>query len=399
LIDGIYGMSDEFENNLLSSLVFEGMVFRAGAAALQYRFLAADWNTSVDAGINFDTSTKQITLPAGRIKHETLQIQGQSLYWTFDAFASDALTAGKTYYLYLLCSKNLEVINNRLTGLATPLISDQKLRFDDSEEYYTLWVAFINSENSEGDRSFSEMYGLTELLPGQLTVDTIKSSDGGSFLDFLRNRMKIGGANNYLAWNVVQGLLEIVGASLEIKDAQGNIISSIDGATGAAVFGKGSTLLNADGSGQLANGNISWDANGNPVMQGKVISVADNGDKIILDATNNKLSLEGADGKMYGILHFESSDNFRTAHFELFAYDSDGNATNSLYANGASLVLQVLNPDGTFNKNVIFLKDDSSSSAQPNQINGRLVLPTLPTSPSGLGAGMVYRNGANLCIV
>jgi hypothetical protein len=370
------------------------MVFRAGAAALQYRFLAADWDTSVDAGISFDTSTKQITLPAGRLKHETLQVQGQSPYWTFDAFASDALIAGKTYYLYLLCSKDLQVINNRLTGVATVFISEEKLRFDQSEEYYTLWVAFINSENSAGDRSFSEMYGLTELLPGQLTVDTIKSSDGGSFMDFLRNRMKIGGANNYLAWNVVQGLLEIVGASLEIKDAQGNIISSIDGTTGAAVFGKGSTLLNANGSGQLANGNIAWDANGNPVMQGKVISVADNGDKIIIDPANASLSMFDSDNRLYGRMIFDKNNpNFRTGYIELYSYDENNVQNGWLHMNGGTIYGANINSDGSL------IPKFYMGSGQGNNLYENVVIPQLPTSADGLLVGQLYRDGNTVKIV
>jgi hypothetical protein len=40
----------------------------------------------------------------------------------------------------------------------------------------------------------------------------------------------------------------------------------LDGITGQVSFAGGKILLNADGSGQLANGNISWDASGNATM-------------------------------------------------------------------------------------------------------------------------------------
>lgn len=200
LIDGIMGMSDEFQENLLSALVFEGMVFRAGAATLQYRFLADDWDTSIEPDIYFNKAEKRFYCPASRIKHETLEIGGQKPYWVIPEYRTDALPAATPYYLYLKCSKDLEVVDGRLTGDAIFFISDQRIKIEDEEGFYTLWVAFINSENEEGDRSFTTMYGLAELLPGQLTVDTLRSSDGKSFWKALKNQFKMGG----LDYNVTE---------------------------------------------------------------------------------------------------------------------------------------------------------------------------------------------------
>lgn len=202
LIDGIMGMSDEFKENLLSSLVFEGMVFRAGAATLQYRFLADDWDTSIEPDIYFNKLDKRFYCPASKIKHETLEIDGQKPYWVIPEYRSDVLDAATPYYLYLKCSKELSVVNGRLTGNADFFISDQKIKIEDEESFYTLWVAFINSENEEGDRSFTTMYGLAELLPGQLTVDTLRSSDGKSFWKALKNQFKMGSGDNSLEYNL-----------------------------------------------------------------------------------------------------------------------------------------------------------------------------------------------------
>lgn len=205
LIDNIMGMTDEFKENLLSALVFEGMVFRAGAATLQYRFLAADWDTSVEPALYFDKANKQFHCPASKIKHETLEINGVKPYWTAPAYISDNLTELETpYYLYLKCSKDLVMTDGRLTGEAVFFISAEKIKIDDIDGFYTLWVAFINSENEEHDRSFTTMYGLAELLPGQLTVDTIRSSDGGSYWKALKNQFKMGDGANSMDWNVTE---------------------------------------------------------------------------------------------------------------------------------------------------------------------------------------------------
>lgn len=218
LIEGIYGMTDEFEENLLSALVFEGMVFRAGAASLQYRFLADDWQTSIEPDIYFNSLDKRFYAPASKIVHETIKIDGQKLYWQIPAYNSDALEAAKPYYLYLRCSKELSLVDGRLTGEGIFFISEDKIKIEDTEGFYTFWVAFVNSENEEGTRSFSTMYGLSELLPGQLTVDTIISSDGGSFWKALKNQFKLGDNEKGIDWNVSEkGQLSIFG-NVNVRD-------------------------------------------------------------------------------------------------------------------------------------------------------------------------------------
>lgn len=205
LIDNIMGMTDEFKENLLSALVFEGMVFRAGAASLQFRFLADDWNTSIEPALYFDKINKQFQCPASKIIHETIEIDGAKPYWTAPAYISDNLTELTTpYYLYLKCSKELSLVSGRLTGAATYFISTEKIKLEDIDGFYTFWVAFINSENEDSDRSFTTMYGLAELLPGQLTVDTIRSSDGGSYWKALKNQFKLGDGDNSMDWNVTE---------------------------------------------------------------------------------------------------------------------------------------------------------------------------------------------------
>lgn len=201
LIDGIVGISDEFKENLLSSLVFEGMIFRAGAETLQYRFLSDDWDTSIEPDMYFNIEDKRFYCPASKIKHETFEFDGQKPYWVAPEYRSDVLDTTIPYYLYLKCSKDLSFVDGRLIGNAMFFITDQKIKIEDIENFYMFWVAFINSENEEGDRSFTTMYGLSELLPGQLTVDTIRSSDGKSFWKALKNQFRLGSDENSLEYN------------------------------------------------------------------------------------------------------------------------------------------------------------------------------------------------------
>ncbi len=254
LIDGIVGMSDEFKESLLSSLVFEGMILRLGAESLQYRYVANDWDTSIEPDIYFNKANKKLYCPLSRIKHETIEIDGQKPYWIAPAFNTDALTdTGTPYYLYLQASKELSVVDGRLTGEATYYISTEKIKIDDVDGYYTFWVAFVNSQNEESDRVLSFMYGVLTLLPGQGIFDTLLSADGKNYWKALKNQFKMGG----LDWNVTkQGALTIRDADIVIiNETTGAIIASISGSTGAATFAKGNARFNADGSVELSSEN------------------------------------------------------------------------------------------------------------------------------------------------
>ncbi|GAB6010233.1 hypothetical protein MK137Hg11_000287100, partial [Dysgonomonas reticulitermitis] len=300
-------MSDEFQENLLSALVFEGMVFRAGAATLQYRFLADDWDTSIEPDLIFNKTEKRFYCPASRIKHETLEIDGQKPYWTAPEYNTDVLDASTPYYLYLKCSKNLAVVDGRLTGEAVFFISAEKIKIEDQDGFYTLWVAFINSENEEGDRSFTTMYGLAELLPGQLTVDTWRTADGKSFIKGLKSQIKIGDLDyNYTKQNA----LTLMNADITIKDkTTGDIIAHIDGETGAALFGRGTHLFNADGSLNFADGSFLYDLINGLSVTGKIQSNA-NGVKISIDPSDRALVLTDANNDEIARLSIESSNEF-----------------------------------------------------------------------------------------
>ncbi|MFV0341003.1 MAG: hypothetical protein ACK5MA_10345 [Parachlamydiaceae bacterium] len=325
LIDGIIGMSDEFQENLLSALVFEGMVFRAGAATLQYRFLADDWDTSIEPGLIFNKTEKRFYCPASRIKHETLEIGGQKPYWVIPEYRTDALDAATPYYLYLKCSKELAVVDGRLTGDAIFFISDQRIKIEDEEGFYTLWVAFINSENEEGDRSFTTMYGLAELLPGQLTVDTLRSSDGKSFWKALKNQFKIGG----LDYNVTEkDTLTILNAFFKMVNSLGETIVDIDGNTGAASFGKGNILFSEDGAASFANethkfnadksmslagGDILYDLINGLLLTGKFESNKD-GNKIVIDPEDRSIKMFDKDNNEVFNISFSVDEEYGFTH-------------------------------------------------------------------------------------
>jgi hypothetical protein len=176
------------------------------------------------------------------------------------------------------------------------------------------------------------MYGFTEILPGQITVDKILSKDGNSFLDMVGNRFRIGDNNRSLEWNVFDGLLRILNATLEMhKEENGNLITvaRIDGETGAALFGKGSTKFNADGSGQLANGNISFDDKGNSVFVGRFESDT-KGLRIVIDPDLQSLLFYDNDF-LIGEIGFRGDFGNKYATYRSISRNSDNSISGQSY--------------------------------------------------------------------
>lgn len=188
LIDGIAGISDEFKEHLLNALAFEGLIFRAGAASMQFNFYKEDWITPKKPTIEYNNS--ELYASQANIIHETIEIDGQKPHWMVPELSPGryGMEADKSYYLYIIASKELEEVDGRMIGEASYLVTEKKIKLDDLEDNYVFWVAFINSENEEQKRSIRTMYSYSEMLPGQVTTDLLVSTDGTSYLDFIDKR-------------------------------------------------------------------------------------------------------------------------------------------------------------------------------------------------------------------
>ncbi|WP_459602916.1 hypothetical protein [Dysgonomonas reticulitermitis] len=214
-------------------------------------------------------------------------------------------------------------MDSRMVGEAQFFVSDKKIKLEDKEGYYTFWVVFINSENEEQERTIRTMYGYTELLPGQITADTLISSDGNSYLDFLSNKFKFGDKTSGLDWNVTKPeQLSIRNATFEIKDNDNEVVAKIDGESGAASFGKGANVFNengdvslsggvhkfnADKSMNLAGGNILYDLLNGLQLMGKFESNKD-GNRIIIDPDDRTLKFINDIGQTLIQMSFEKEE-------------------------------------------------------------------------------------------
>lgn len=205
------------------------MMLLLGDESLQYRFVNNKTNPSqIGHVITYDTANKILNVPAGIIQHMTLGIKDISSahkvsdykFWTLPAL-NYAVEGTEAYYLYAKVSKTSE------TGMF--ILSKTAIGMQDVAGYYHLLVGVLNSE-FDNERSFVELYGFTEILPGRITTDRVVSSDGQNFLDFVNNAFRVGSANSYIDYNTQgDGKLHIKGIIVQSDSGTDSFIGCFRG--------------------------------------------------------------------------------------------------------------------------------------------------------------------------
>lgn len=178
------------------------MQLLVGDESLQFRFVSNKTNpVTVAHNILYNNATKILTAPAGILQHMTIGIKSISSshaaneykFWDMELYNSPSLVdLDKSYYLYAKVGKT------GTTGVF--LLSETAIKIDEVAGYYHLLVGVLNSE-FEGERSFVELYGFIEILPGRITADRVVSTDGQNFIDFINNAFRIGNAQSYIDYN------------------------------------------------------------------------------------------------------------------------------------------------------------------------------------------------------
>ena len=195
------------------------MQLLVGDESLQFRFVNSKTNpVQVSHNITFNTSTKILNAPAGILQHLTLGISSLSSshkadeykYWDMANYDSPVLIdPDKKYYLYAKVGKENQA--------GTFLLSETAIKMEQIAEYYHLLTGVLNSEY-EGSRSFVQLYGFTEILPGRVTTERILSPDGDTYFDLVKS--EIGGNIQIKAGSSgLENLSEWEAAHQEIKDA------------------------------------------------------------------------------------------------------------------------------------------------------------------------------------
>lgn len=185
----------------ISPISVQTMSLLVGDESLQFRFVNNKTNpTQVEYLVTYDSKKKVLSAPGGILQHMTIGIDTLSSghkaseykFWDIEKYTSPTLTETVEYYLYVKANKN------GTTG--SYVLSKNAIKLEGVEGYYHFLVGILNSEFEE-DRSFVELFGFTEILPGRITTDRIVSSDGLNFMDFVNNAFRVGNSDSYFDWN------------------------------------------------------------------------------------------------------------------------------------------------------------------------------------------------------
>lgn len=175
---------DEFDP-AIDPIAVQTLSVLVGAEALQFRFVNSKTTPAVvTPNIVYNAESKILSAPAGIIQHMTIGITSISSshaaseyrYWDIPTYVSPALVQGdKSYYLYARV--------NKADSDGVLLLSETAYKFNDSPSYYYLLVGTLTKEDPDGARSYTSVYGFTEILPGRITTDMITSPTGKTYFN------------------------------------------------------------------------------------------------------------------------------------------------------------------------------------------------------------------------
>lgn len=235
-------LEDAFLNfsSSIDPITVRTMQLLVGDESLQFRFVTSKTlPVVISYNITYDIKKKILKAPATILQHMTMGIDtitashkaGDYKFWDMAEYNSPPLVdASKKYYMYAKVSKE--------NSAGTFLLSETAIKLEGVSGYYHLLVGVLNSEY-EGERSFVELYGFTEILPGRVTTDRIVSTDGKTYFDLVRSEIggKIkfaagsSGLDNLEEWESVRQDIEAATeAAKAANTAVGGLHDYIDGA-------------------------------------------------------------------------------------------------------------------------------------------------------------------------
>ena len=318
----------------ISPISVQTMSLLVGDESLQFRFVNNKTNpTQVEYFVTYDSKKKVLSAPGGILQHMTIGIDTLSSghkaseykFWDIEKYTSPTLTETVGYYLYVKANKN------GTTG--SYVLSKNAIKLEGVEGYYHFLVGILNSE-FEGERSFIELFGFTEIVPGRITTDKIVSTDGKTYFDLLNSiisgkiRFQSGSSGLYelSEWEDVSNL---------ITQAQNTANTAVESAKNAnTAIGNLNNYVN----GAFADGIITE-------AEAKEI------EKYINTVNNTKAAVEAAYNKLYTNAYLTGTAKTGLLNAKVTLMGSIENlisAINSAIADGRTTVTEKNNVDNKY---------------------------------------------------
>lgn len=318
----------------ISPISVQTMSLLVGDESLQFRFVNNKTNpTQVEYFVTYDSKKKVLSAPGGILQHMTIGIDTLSSghkaseykFWDIEKYTSPTLTETVGYYLYVKANKN------GTTG--SYVLSKNAIKLEGVEGYYHFLVGILNSE-FEGERSFIELFGFTEIVPGRITTDKIVSTDGKTYFDLLNSiisgkiRFQSGSSGLYelSEWEDVSNL---------ITQAQNTANTAVESAKNAnTAIGNLNNYVN----GAFADGIITE-------AEAKAI------EKYINTVNNTKAAVEAAYNKLYTNAYLTGTAKTGLLNAKVTLMGSIENlisAINSAIADGRTTITEKNNVDNKY---------------------------------------------------
>ena len=120
---------------------------------------------------------------------------------------------------------------------------------------------------------------------------------------------------------------------------KGGIFADFGYFKGLVSIADGKILLDVDGSGHLANGNISWGKDGKPVFKGKITTASD-GRRIEMDAETNSFRMYNADDKiLFDIQYVEQEGTMSYPRIIMNSYDKNGDLDSQSWVGSSNIAV------------------------------------------------------------
>ncbi len=318
----------------ISPISVQTMSLLVGDESLQFRFVNNKTNpTQVEYFVTYDSKKKVLSAPGGILQHMTIGIDTLSSghkaseykFWDIEKYTSPTLTETVGYYLYVKANKN------GTTG--SYVLSKNAIKLEGVEGYYHFLVGILNSE-FEGERSFIELFGFTEIVPGRITTDKIVSTDGKTYFDLL-NSIISGKIKFQSGSSGLYELSEWEDVSNLITQAQNTANTAVESAKNAnTAIGNLNNYVN----GAFADGIITE-------AEAKAI------EKYINTVNNTKAAVEAAYNKLYTNAYLTGTAKTGLLNAKVTLMGSIENlisAINSAIADGRTTVTEKNNVDNKY---------------------------------------------------
>lgn len=319
----------------INPVAVQTMQLLVGDESLQFRFVNSKTNpVTVNHVVTYDKETMVLHCPAGIIQHMTLGINTLSAshkaneykYWDISEYNSPSLfEPEKKYYLYIKANKS--------TSAGSFLLSETAIKLEQVQGYYHFLTGILNSEY-EGERSFVNLYGFSEILPGRVTTDKIVSTDGNTYFDLLKG--------------IISGKITFKSGSSGLYELSewGDVNNLITQAQNTA-----NTAVESAKSANTAVGNLNNYVNG--AFADGIITEAEAKaiEKYINTVNNTKAAVEAAYNKLYTNAYLTGTAKTGLLNAKVTLMGSIENlisAINSAIADGRTTVTEKNNVDNKY---------------------------------------------------